>query len=493
MPLSERVAVSSKEIANERAPKNRRPKYEVFQNSLLPLRFAGMGLFIAWLCCTHVVNIFPGNHNHPALRDVFDIGMRCGDIATFLVLALASSKIGALSLRLRTNAALVALTAAGTALIGLWLIPIQAPEVIVAATSFLTAIGGAILLCLWAETYCQLGTMQTVVYGSMSGIAGAIVSFIIKTMTEPFAIIAVSFLPVASFVCVTLSFRIISAEQKKPSDVRFPIPWKLIALMAFAGLATGLAGSLLESEEGIGAIHRVVATGLVGVALLILVFARKNQCDVRFLAQAALPVSIIAFALMPLAGPMWAHAVSFLIMLAYVCFTLFVLLLLASIAYRFQVPSLRLFAFTRATSESALLIGVSTRRWIQQTELLSSDTFLFAIAIAGIIMVFVCVLIWMKEQSVNADWGASGISLKDSVHIPSPREQIIMRCEQLCEIHGLTARETEILGLLAQRKSRIEIEQQLFLSQNTIKTHTRHLYAKLGVHSKDEVYRLFIR
>ena len=28
---------------------------------LVPLRFLGMGLFIAWLCCTHIVAVFPGS------------------------------------------------------------------------------------------------------------------------------------------------------------------------------------------------------------------------------------------------------------------------------------------------------------------------------------------------------------------------------------------------------------------------------------------------
>lgn len=65
------------------------------------------------------------------------------------------------------------------------------------------------------------------------------------------------------------------------------------------------------------------------------------------------------------------------------------------------------------------------------------------------------------------------------------------RCDDLAAQYDLTARETEIMGLIAQRKSRAEIEQKLFLSQNTVKTHVRHLYAKLGAHSKTDVIALF--
>ena len=451
-----------------------------------------MGLLIAWLCCTHVVSIFPGDVDAEArgLRTVFDTGMRFGDIATFLVLALAASRIGPLGKRMATSAAFVVLTSIGTACIGLWLIPSQASETVIAAASFATAIGGAFLFCLWAEIYCQMGSMRTIVYGALSCIVAAIASFVIGTMAAPYAIIATALLPILSLICIALSLSTVPAEPTRLANTRFPLPWKLFGLMAIAGLLSGLVGSLLSNADGTGAIHRVAATGLSGLVILVMVFLRRERCDVRFLAKIGLPICIIALATVPFAGSSWAYAISFLIKLAYVLFTLFVLLMLANIAYRFEVPSLRLFAIARAVSEGAIFLGVSARRWVQQTELLSNDAFLYAVAIAGIVLLLICTLIWMSERSVNADWGASGISIESSVHVPGPRDQLIVRCEKLALEHGLTERETEILELIAQGKSRVEIEQALFLSQNTVKTHARHLYAKLGVHSKEGAYEL---
>ena len=66
----------------------------------------------------------------------------------------------------------------------------------------------------------------------------------------------------------------------------------------------------------------------------------------------------------------------------------------------------------------------------------------------------------------------------------------LARCEALAERYGLTARESELLTLALQGKTRSQIEQELYLSANTVKTHLRHAYGKLGVHSKAEAAEL---
>ncbi len=48
----------------------------------------------------------------------------------------------------------------------------------------------------------------------------------------------------------------------------------------------------------------------------------------------------------------------------------------------------------------------------------------------------------------------------------------------------LTSKEQEVLGLLATRLSRREIGQRLYVSLNTVKTHQRALYRKLGVENR---------
>jgi DNA-binding CsgD family transcriptional regulator len=50
----------------------------------------------------------------------------------------------------------------------------------------------------------------------------------------------------------------------------------------------------------------------------------------------------------------------------------------------------------------------------------------------------------------------------------------------------LTESEARVLRYLPTHLTAPEIANELFLSVNTVSTHTRHLYAKLGAHSRHE-------
>ena len=61
----------------------------------------------------------------------------------------------------------------------------------------------------------------------------------------------------------------------------------------------------------------------------------------------------------------------------------------------------------------------------------------------------------------------------------------------LARDYDLTAREQEIAAMLARGRNGTYIQEQLVISRNTVKTHTRHIYAKLGIHSQQELIDLF--
>ncbi len=64
------------------------------------------------------------------------------------------------------------------------------------------------------------------------------------------------------------------------------------------------------------------------------------------------------------------------------------------------------------------------------------------------------------------------------------------RCAEVGAEHRLTPRETEVMQMLCAGRSRSYIAETLFISENTVKTHSDRLYKKLGVHSREELQEL---
>ncbi|MES9536522.1 response regulator [Actinomadura sp. NPDC000600] len=70
----------------------------------------------------------------------------------------------------------------------------------------------------------------------------------------------------------------------------------------------------------------------------------------------------------------------------------------------------------------------------------------------------------------------------DSALAPSVASRLLGRMRS--PTATLTARELEVLRLVAEGLSNRQISKRLFLSETTIKTHLVHIYAKLGVDSR---------
>lgn len=53
--------------------------------------------------------------------------------------------------------------------------------------------------------------------------------------------------------------------------------------------------------------------------------------------------------------------------------------------------------------------------------------------------------------------------------------------------YDLSDREMEVVRLIAQGRSKREVGERLFVSENTVKVHVKHIYTKMGIHNKKEL------
>ncbi len=67
------------------------------------------------------------------------------------------------------------------------------------------------------------------------------------------------------------------------------------------------------------------------------------------------------------------------------------------------------------------------------------------------------------------------------------RDRTSKKCLKLQDLYGLSMRETEVMDLIARGNSMASIAERLIISENTVRTHSKHIYTKLDIHKRQEL------
>ncbi|GAQ24277.1 LuxR C-terminal-related transcriptional regulator [Tepidanaerobacter syntrophicus] len=76
--------------------------------------------------------------------------------------------------------------------------------------------------------------------------------------------------------------------------------------------------------------------------------------------------------------------------------------------------------------------------------------------------------------------------------LSTPQEKREMAVKNLIELGGLTEREEEIVELLLAGKTYKTIGSELYISENTVKTHVKKIYSKLNIRNRTELINLML-
>lgn len=92
----------------------------------------------------------------------------------------------------------------------------------------------------------------------------------------------------------------------------------------------------------------------------------------------------------------------------------------------------------------------------------------------------------LTDPSLDPDQGLASPAYVDLLIAASAAGATTIPARPAVElVDPLSDREIEVLERLSQGLSYREMANQLFISRNTVKTDVRHVYAKLGVASRD--------
>ncbi|MDR3053447.1 MAG: helix-turn-helix transcriptional regulator [Coriobacteriales bacterium] len=289
-----------------------------------------------------------------------------------------------------------------------------------------------------------------------------------------------------------LLHRMMSAEVAKASFgnrvqtlERSPLVPPTDAYLALYGLVFGLAACIVNGlGRSIGITLALSGTLILGSLAMSLFFRNSGDHMVHGSAQRYV-VLLLVIALVPLGfvSDLPYMICAFLLVLGFICLNIVNLGAQMSLAYHFKSQPLYLVGRGRLPMLSGMLIGYIIGAGVLAARLEGHD-YLLPLALVLVILVSTFIALVPLEQDryaqasqpVAAIVGGSGHWKK--------------RCLVVSERYRLSARESEVLDLLAKGRSIAFIQNKLFISSHTVKTHAYNIYKKLKVNSKEELITL---
>lgn len=419
-------------------------------------------------------------------------------------------------------------------LLGLW----ESSAAYLAIGSMLRSIGSRWFLILMGITFCQLSGRAC-----MLCIAGA---YALNYAVRPLLLLCSATFPlVVVFACpliVLIAIYPFGREMVKfaqssepPINASVTEPASFISLFSvfylaifFFRIAYGFALSF-ETVDGVP--QQTLLSALPILLVLALTWKpRLPKADVLYMASCLLIIAgfLLVLIFRSAAGASFAVFANGFLFVGSECFEMLMLFTLAAIGARNKANAISVFAWGRAASSFGLLTGVTVGHVMADLPSVIAGTAI----VAAIFFLFVAfnltVLKGFSFQDTidgvrplpagDPNKGVNALSdeaqafeknmnpssaeahkgdLSGEVEAVSPVSvsaagvnPLTLRVGQIACDRGLTPRETEIMTLLAQGRNSAFLQEKLVLSRNTIKTHVSNIYAKLGIHSQQELIDL---
>lgn len=442
----------------------------------IPFVFFGVGMYRAWIATFFRYDAFPTI----TVLDYFLFEAAIGVVS--LALAFTARRVAPLWANRRAFAATGISMVGGSALIVIACFALPCESLKIAG---LLLAGGGLgsLILMWAEFYGSLNPLRVALYHAMAIFVGEVVKWLFLGMSVPYLAFFAVVLPVVCLACVRSSMRRLP-ERDLPravleGDLK-TIPWKPIFLMATCTFAAAF-GALPMQPLVLGNVSGALfVTALVFFGVL----SASRWFNFDTVYQLAFPLFIVVFLLvMPSVG----HNVQIMALCydaGYTMLSLYIMIVMSNITYRFGVNAVWINGIERGIRYLVELAGWLT--FSVASARLGTDATAVAYDVIAVVVVLSFLLIFFTERGLSAKWGVSlsGSETGDS----SVDQRTAMRVSDLSRRYNLSPREEEVLQLMAQRSTVSEIEEALYVSQGTVKAHINHIYRKLGIHSKAELF-----
>ena len=420
---------------------------------------------LSWIAVMfHSLNLYGLIDNREAvLRDTYTISAIAAAFTLLAVAILGSKSERLLSSRVLTAITPLAMTASS-------LLPplcsnchaLSGP--LIAVCGIASGASSGIATVYVGLTLCRLGLRPLIVALSIGQIGAALFS-IAPQIAPPgtSALFAASFPPVGT-LAMLLSLRFSNSNEPRS--------------------ATGKAEPKTSPSEA-----REIGLLIARLSLCVLLIACTHELARTLLTQMSIPNHVsysylLTQMVIVIGSAVGSVGIALSLMnirrISYFFFSFVLWVMAIVLCQRFGEARVRILAVIRLCGTAGALAGILLGR--------------LTIGIEGATVqsAFACMLLALGAISV-ALWLAFNEHALMAVMevVPHPfRKRFQDKCQAVARHFGLTEREEEIMVLFAKGRNLAFIQEELFLSRNTISTHRQHIYKKLGIHSQQELLDL---
>lgn len=409
--------------------------------------------------------------------------------------------------------------------------------VLVAGGGVLLGVGCAGMFMLWQRYFASLPSTQ----GNLRLIVGTAIAPLIYFGLYLVPIALTAFLIPLVFVplcglCITLSVREMQVGQPMFEDVPRQHPnvyrrvvsdyWRSALCVGALAFASGVIRGIALLYEEIGTVVNsasMLGSFVSAVVLLVLWYRMSFRFGLTSVFRVVYPLVITGFLLLPFLG---AGYLNLFAALTYMVFSLVQMLMMmqcAQVSRDRGINPVFIYGFFGGVvylmQSAGFLLG-----WVSDFVSVDGTEWLFFVAmvssyVLGLTLLAATGTLFTSLASkgtvaadpieflTNADSGAllrpgTRSARSASEHAVSKRrrnrpsasedagvirDRTSKQCLELQKAHGLSSRETEVMELIARGNSMASIAERLVISENTVRTHAKHIYAKLDIHKRQEL------
>ncbi len=502
----------------------------------LRLRHVGMGFF--WACSMLTFRssiLLSGNADSPSLATLVTVLSFVANMTALFLFAARAERSPHFYQRI-PNTAVGAVIMVGLVLLfvaggasgpGLYLL--------LGLGSALTGTGYGFLWGSWAECFGRMHPSRTALYVPLSFLVTAAlflgISLVANGGLVPSLLLMLP-LPAISLWCLEgcrKEFPAASVPRRRNGTRNLEALESLISLLVASIILSCLFGFVWEmavmAVNSVDDAHQLPLFGnlIAALGMVAFVLVARKRLDIAVAFRVLVPLIVVLFAVLPF---FWQERPVLLNAVMSTCYGIFDVIIwysVASAAYDFAVSGYVVGGIVRAVSILSRLLGIGIGYLVMLVPDDASSS-LVAISVAALYALFMLLIYHFSrerhrtnapEEAVNsqpphpapaetldhknADDDTGGTSAGENTSenanegtgesaIDADDESDVL--EAIVEDYGLTRREAEVLPFLARGRSARIIAEALFVSESTIRTHTRRILEKTDLHSKQELIDL---